>query len=227
MNAATDRTWEPPCDRPRLAEELCLALIITAAFLAVPTWFASILRYLSPDTVGTAAAYSTWCDLFSLLFGLILVAGSWRRSGLRFGSVRRHWRGVLLVCGIPIVATAVVYPLLPERPFADAPMTMWLVSPLAQDLVFSGYLYGRFGLVSDSYVHPRVRIRLALVLAAVFFSLHHLPGLLSLSVGYVAFQLTYTFLGLLLVGLSRQWTGSLFYITATHMAVNLIAYVAN
>ncbi len=67
------------------------------------------------------------------------------------------------------------------------------------------------------------------MLAALFFSLHHCPGLLSpsVSVQYIAFQLVYTFLGMLLVGLARQWTGSILYGAVTHMAVNLIAWAAS
>ena len=120
-----------------------------------------------------------------------------------------------------------LYPLLPERPFAGATFHMWLTSPWHQDLVFAGYLYGRFEQVAPSYIHPRIRIRWALVLAAVFFSLHHLPNLLLVSGGYMIFQLAYTFLGLLLVGLARQWTGSMLYGAATHMAINLIAWITS
>jgi membrane protease YdiL (CAAX protease family) len=42
--------------------------------------------------------------------------------------------------------------------------------------------------------------------------------------GFVAFQMFYTFLLLLLIGLSRQWTGSILYVTAAHTAINLIAW---
>ena len=166
-------------------------------------------------------------DILTLAFALLLTCGSWKRSGIRFGAIKQHWRGVLLVCGIPIVLTALIYPFLPERPFSNMPILMWLTSPWHQDLVFSGYLYGRFEQLVPSYVHRKVRIRWALVLAALFFSLHHLPNFFSLSAGYVTFQLVYTFLGMILAGLSRQWTGSMVYVALTHMAVNCIAWATN
>ena len=55
--------------------------------------------------------------------------------------------------------------------------------------------------------------------------LAYLPNLLStMSPGYVAFQLSYVFVGCVLVGLSRQWTGTIIYATLSHMAVNYIAW---
>ena len=38
------------------------------------------------------------------------------------------------------------------------------------------------------------------------------------------FQLGYTFIGCVLLGISRQWTGSIVYATVTHTAVNYIAW---
>ncbi len=41
--------------------------------------------------------------------------------------------------------------------------------------------------------------------------------------GYVTFQLAYVFVGTLWLGMTRIWTGSLFFTTLVHMIVNYIA----
>ena len=205
-------------------EQFCLAGLITGAFLAVPMELCRITWRLFPESMQTQSLLNWYYYLLALAFGLILTMGSWKRSGICLGKIRHHWWKVLLVCGLPVLLTAIIYPRLPERPFAGAPMGMWLISPLAQDLVFLGYLYGRFERSLSGVVHRRLPIRWVLVVVAIYFALYHLPNLLAMSLGYVVFQLCYTFLGSLLVGLSRQWTGSIIYVTLTHMAVNYITW---
>jgi membrane protease YdiL (CAAX protease family) len=148
-----------------------------------------------------------------------------RRSGLRFGDIRNNWLRVIIVCAIPIAATAIAYPLLPVRPFTGGRIEMWLISPFAQDLVFQGFLLGR---LERSYP-PRNRTGFgtALVLGALFFSAWHAQNFAGGTPdGFVFFQLAYTAVGFMLTGLSRLWTGSILYATLSHSAVNLIAAMA-
>lgn len=208
----------------RLVEWLCLSALITAAFLGVPYWLCRLAHQATPPFMRTPDWWYWMYHLVSLAFALLLTAGSWKRSGVRLGDVRTHWWKVLIVCGVPIAITAAVYPHLPERPFAREHMGIWLISPLAQDLVFVGYIYGRLEPLLPRYVHRWVPVRWAMVAAAAFFAAHHLVNLQIMSVGFVAFQLCYTFLGCMAIGLSRQWTGSILYITLSHMAVNCIAW---
>lgn len=215
----------------RLIEWIFLGAVITMAYMAVPSWLLRLAWYSLPEDMRTEECWTwfrTWfLELLCLGFAGLLVCGSPKRSGLRIGSLSQHWRGVLVVCGIPIALTAAVFPFLPERPFSDHTFHMWLTSPWHEDLVFAGFLYGRFEQVAPSYVHRKIRIRWALVLTAVFFSSMHLPWFMSASVGYVTFMLAYTFVGLIIIGLSRQWTGSLLYGVLAHMAINLIAWAAS
>ena len=213
--------------RRRLVETLCLGVLVTLAFYGVPYWIYRITWRQLGGGLFPPAWMAWYYHLLFLAFALVLTAGSWRRSGLRIGAIRTHWRKVLLFCGLPILLTAVVYPLLPTRPFGREHMGIWLISPLAQDLVFPGYLYGRLEPLLPSRLHRRVPIRRALVVTSALFSLWHLPNLLAIPAGFVAFQLCYTFLGGILVGLTRQWTGSMLYITLSHMAVNFIAWSAS
>jgi membrane protease YdiL (CAAX protease family) len=170
-------------------------------------------------------SHQTSHSLVLLAFGLALTLPSRRRSGLRIGAFRANWLRVLIVCAIPVLVTAIVYPRLPVQPFSRGRIEMWLVSPLAQDLVFQGFLLGR---LERSYP-PRGRLRFgtALVIGATFFSAWHLQNFASgMPRAFVLFQLAYTAAGFLLTGLSRLWTGSILYATLSHSAVNFIAAMA-
>ena len=210
--------------RGSLLEWLCLSALITLSFLGVPYWAWRLIHRSVPRFMQTHDWWNWQYHLLSLAFALLLTAGSCRRSGVRVGNIRPHWWKVLIVCGLPIAITAAVYPHLPERPFAREHIAIWLISPLAQDLVFVGYIYGRLEPLLPGYLHRRVRVRWAIVVTAAFFAAHHLPNLQAWSAGFVAFQLGYTFLGCTVIGLSRQWTGSVLYITLSHTAVNCIAW---
>ena len=213
--------------RGNVLEAIGLGAVITLAFLAVGWWLFDETWRLFPGSMRTQQWRHWYDELLGVSFGLLLTLGCWRRSGLRIGNIRGHWKKVLLVCSVPIALTALVYPNLTDRPFANYGMGMWLTDPLGQELVFTGYLYGRFEQLVPGRVHKRLPISWALVMTAVFFSLMHLSHLGSTPTGYVYFMLCYTFLGMLLGGLARQWTGSILYGLVTHMAVNCIAWAAN
>ena len=211
----------------RLAESICLAIVITLAYVTIPSGLVKFGWRWVPEGVRFSSinSWSTWAFAgLQLAIGLSLALSAPVRSGLRIGNIRSHWKKVLLVCGLPVAVAGIVYPLLPFRPFADQPITVWILSPLAQDLVFIGYLYGCFEGSAAGFLHKRVRIRWSLVLTAALFSLHHFSGYGYWPAGFVTLQIVYTFVGLLLIGLSRQWTGSILYAAATHTCVNLIAW---
>lgn len=162
----------------------------------------------------------------SLLFiGVVLALSSPRQSGLVVGEIAAHWWKVLIVCMIPIVIMLLEDPSQGENPFSGQSYTMWLISPLAQDLIFIGFLYGQLDRVLPGHVHRRVPVTRALLLTAFFFAIFHLPNLAAgMSPDFMVFQLLYTGIGLLIVGLSRQWTGSMLYTTLTHTAVNFLSW---
>jgi membrane protease YdiL (CAAX protease family) len=212
----------PPPDPADRRAWLAAAAVITFAYGRL----AADLYYLTypglPPAWQAAVGKPDWYCGCELVFGLALALPTWRASGLRVGAIRRHWRGVLVVCGSAVAAAAAVYPFT-SRPFAGGPVGGWLLSPPAQELVFTGFLYGRFERLYPAYVHPRLPVRRAVVVTAVFFAASHLWNFGTMAPGYVAFQLAYTFAGAVWVGLARQWTGSILPGVATHMAVNFIA----
>ncbi len=214
-----------PVERSRRLEELALALILTVTVVALHG--SRLLQMLWQEQLGTSSnfTYYTVVALVFLGFGLILALPARRRSGLTLGRRPPSWWALAGLVVLPVVAVALVYPFLPERPFALGSPEMWLISPAAQEIWFLGVMYGRLDSAFPAYVHPRIPIRQALLLTAVFFSLAHLQGFFSiLSAGFLVFQLMYTFAGCLVLGLSRQWTGSILYATMAHMAINYIAW---
>ena len=63
-----------------------------------------------------------------------------------------------------------------------------------------------------------------LLLTAALFALWHVPNFgRGMSIGFVCFQLAYTGLGALVIGMARVWTGSVWYGLITHCANNAIA----
>lgn len=206
-------------------EELALALALTITAHVFRDWY--VFHHLWALTSLELIPWHWYLGLLFLGLGLLLALSTPAKSGLRIGAVRQHWRAVLLVCGGSVLITALVYPQLPVRPWTNQPVTMWLISPLAQQLIFAGYLYGRLEGAFPGHIHPRVRISKALVLVGIFFAAFHLPNFLLLPRGYVLFQLFYTGVLGVVPGLARQWTGSIYYGVLTHSAINFIAWYAS
>ena len=133
--------------KPAWPELLGLAFILTIAAHAVPEYALEYSQFFPESvrrTIFNTWGFSNYFDCLCLIFGLILCLTTPRRSGLRIGTLRPHHWNVLVIVAVPIVLTAIIYPRLPVKPFANMSISMWLISPLAQDLIFSGYLYGLF-----------------------------------------------------------------------------------
>ena len=217
-------TTRPLIKTPTPAEAVLLALILVAAFHAIPDW---IMRFLPSrqlyEKLGPHG-YSTLHDALSCVMPLLLCVGVPSRSGLTLGS----WSGKVLkivgVCASAIVLTALIYPLT-SRPFSGGRIGSWLISPAAQELLFAGYVYGLIDVTFPVRIHKKSQVRLAVILTAVFFAIWHVPNFRNMSASYVAFQLLYTSLGGAWVLLARQWTGSIIPGLLTHMACNFISWL--
>jgi membrane protease YdiL (CAAX protease family) len=208
-------------------EDLALALVLTIAVSVLPRWRVFEQAW-ARDFAGLRSLPWEW--YVSIVFvapALLLALSTPQRSGLRMGSIREHWRGVMLVCGGTVLAAALVYPQLPVRPWGNAAIAMWTLSPLAQQLFFFGYIYGRLDATFPGHVHVRVPVARALLLTTMYFALWHTPNFFTLPFGYVVFQLFYTGVLAIVPGLARQWTGSVYYGVLAHAGVNFIAWYAS
>lgn len=217
----------PPARRPLTrAEALGLATALTILAIVLP-WSVPLeelyTRYFS-RVPWLEGHYSRFADLSLILVGLILTLPVPRESGLRIGTIREHWKGVLLLTGVPILACALVYPRLPQQPFHKSDISIWLTSPLAQDLMFGGVVYRILRPHFSTYIHRRVRMEWVLPIGGLFFAGWHVQNFASFPTGYVLFQLLYTWAAFTFVGLTRQWTGSILYVNLAHMAGNFVPW---
>jgi membrane protease YdiL (CAAX protease family) len=207
--------------RPALGA-LLLALVLVVASHAIPDWGWSLayqLKWSLPEIIG----WENYWQLIFLAFSACLVLHDPVAYGICLGEIRQNWRWVLLMCATPVLLTAIVYPRLPFKPFSGDSASAWLISPLAQDLLFFGYLYQRFEVHFPGAIHDKFPVKKCILVTAAYFALWHLPGLLSGLGWYLGFQLLYTFAGGCVMGLARQVTNSIIYITIAHMLVNWIA----
>lgn len=238
---------DEPSDNRSIADSriawLCVAAVLTFAYQPVAdsifelTWpkhaapfvvkiesgKTILIKRENPSDVFDWIGPDNWRYGCELVMGLVLAVPTWYASGLRIGTIREHWLGVSLICGLPLALTLIVYPLLPAQPFAGAPSGLWLLSPPAQDMVYSGFLYGRFERLFPNFLSDRIRIRWAVIVTAMFFSAWHIRNFENMEPSYVWFQLLYTLVGAIWIGMSRQWTGSMLYGMFAHMAGNYIA----
>lgn len=205
-------------------EELALALTVTLCASALPRW--RVVRHLWSEGVwGLDLIPWYWFSKGVLLFlALLLVLPTLKRSGICIGEIRRYRLRVLLITLLVVSCVAAVYSRLPTQPFSGGSAGTWIISPVAQDLIFWGYLFGRLRLVFPGYVHSRLPVETALCITAFFFALWHTPNFIALPAGFVAFQLFYTSVGGIVGGLTRQWTGSVLPVVFIHSATNFIAW---
>lgn len=203
---------------------LLLAVVLVAAFHAVPWWaFTFVPAQAIYDRLGEHG-YATLYDAITGVMPLLLCLGSPHRSGLTLGRWKGHRLKVVGICMLPVLLTAIVYPFT-SRPFSGGRIGSWLVSPLAQDLLFAGYLYGLFDCTFPGRAHPKRRVKQAVFVTAAFFALWHVPNFWDMSSGYVAFQLLYTAVGGAWMLLARQLTGSIIPGVMTHMTCNFISWL--
>jgi len=203
---------------------LAAALIITLAYHPLTLGLARLSYRAWPHGLEITGD-ANWYRCAEFCFGFALAIVTPRASGFTLGHPFRHWIALLCVTVLPLAIIANVYPRLPERPFAGYESGFWLLSAPAQELVYTGFLYGRFERLFSRRIFPRLDVPWAVQVTALFFSLWHLQNFASdaISARYVAFQLAYTFVGGVGHALIRYWTGSLFYPILMHMAVNWIA----
>ena len=199
---------------------LLLAFVLVFSSHGLPTYLATVFR---GSELETAIGYSNFHSLWFLLFSTLLVVNDPVGFGLRIGDIKDQWPWILLICVVPIVATGIIYPMLPVKPFAGKPVNVWLISPLAQDLLFCGFLYRKFEIHFPGVVSKRFPLKKTIVITAAFFSLWHTTNFFTFPPEYVWFQLVYTFVGACVMGVTRQLTGSIIYIVLVHMSVNWIA----
>lgn len=156
---------------------------------------------------------------------LCLITRRW--AGLGLGCASRWRRFAFPIAGVlalPPLLTLTVYAQLTDKPFSGMTWSLWLVQSIAQEFFFTGFVYGALArLHGTPSTEWRAAVHPALVLTAFAFMVWHWPNVGSLSPGYMAFQLAYTFLGACWTFQVRRWTGSIWPGVANHVLVNWLA----
>lgn len=204
------------------AEVVLLAVVLVAAHHAIPSWLlwhvlpvGAIYNQYGPHGVANIH------DLLSGVMPLLLCLGAASRSGLCLGTWKPRFWNIAVVCAVPAVLVAIVSPFT-SQPFKGDRIGSWLISPAAQDLLFSGYLFGLLKVWFPGRLIRLVPLDRAVVLTAVLFSLWHTPNFVGIGAAFVTFQLFYTFLFYCWILRTRQWTGSILPVVIAHMAANFV-----
>lgn len=202
---------------------LIAALVITLAYHPLVFELARLTWHRAPPQWTDWVGEANWYRACELVYGLALALTTPRASGLGFGHPLRHWILLLMLTVPGLIAIALIYPRLPQKPFVGLSSGFWLLSAPAQELVYTGFLYGRFIRLYPAPLHRRLPVPWAVPITALFFSLWHVQNFADLPIDYVVFQLGYTFFGGLGHALIRLVTGSVWYPILVHMIVNWIA----
>jgi membrane protease YdiL (CAAX protease family) len=215
----------PPSALSRPRRMAILAALAALALVAQPLnhEFAWILAPLTGwplrwvEALSFLAASLALCAITPRACGLrIGPTAAWRRQGLEIG----------LVWVTPPVLVAAVYGPLTSRPYHGADASMWLVGPLAEELLFAGFVYARLvGLYGPGRAGWRGALGPPVLLTAALFALWHWPALFAMRPAYAVFQLLYTFAGACWTLQLRRWTGSLAPGALNHVTVNYLASV--
>lgn len=192
-------------------------------------------EWLYPRVIIGVLVLLEYADAKTIHSGLFLAASlglcsfTPRACGLNLGDPmgwREHDVWILLFCAVPPLLVVVVYANLSYKPFHGVPMSFWLCSSLAQEFLFSGFVYARLATLFGA---PRMGWRGSwskpMLLAPALFALWHWPNFMHLQHGYFVFQLLYTFIGGWWGLHLRRWTGSLWPGVASHVLVNYLASV--
>jgi hypothetical protein len=93
------------------SDALAFAAVLTVAAATLPNSFPLAAVWRGPLAGVPGLTWPVTRALALLTLGLALALPDPSRSGLTLGlrGLRSHWRGVLLVCGLPVLATAAVF----------------------------------------------------------------------------------------------------------------------
>jgi len=165
-------------------------------------------------------------DVAFLGFGIVLVATSPTRSGITLGT-KQHRTKAVAIC-VLVIGSVLAYRYLLDGDAFDTWNTrwsIWAISPIAQELVFSGFILGLLVVHFPQWWHKSIPISWAVVMSALLFGMwHFIPDFIfeGRELDYILFRLAYTAGGWTLYAMTRLWTGTIIYAAIMHTAVNFI-----
>jgi hypothetical protein len=218
---------EIPFEEPPAQWRVVLTLLVCvllAGFLQIACEKASdnfVLRALGDDPLALS--------LLKLIFAFLLCLFTFQSSGLTFGGKagwRRHWLAVFFFFVLPLVLCAILYPLLGGKP---APghgklLAFWLVTPVAEQLLFSGFIYGQmqavFGKPSQAVAGA---FSAAPIVTAFLFALYFWPELRNANEsGSALLHMILAFIYSAWILNLRRWTASVWLCVLNHVLMNVL-----
>jgi hypothetical protein len=166
-------------------------------------------------------------NIIFLALAASLCLASPRECGLGIGRLRawqRHDLKCAAVFALPPLGVVLVYAQYTSKPFNGMPVSYWLMNSIAQDLIFTGFIYSVLSSIWNvRYSDWRDAFTWPMLLTPVFFTLWHWPNSRWLEPSYFAFQCVYVFLGGWWMLHLRRWTGSLWPGAVLHVIINYLA----
>jgi len=212
--------FEEPPPQWRIALTL-LGCVLLAGFLQIVSELACdnlVMRALGDETLAVS--------LIKFTLAILLCLSSRIASGLQIGDRagwKRHWLAVIFIWVLPVIVVAILFPALGKPDHTYKSMGFWLVTPIAQQLLFSGYIYGQMQFIFGRPAHTGMRALGAAPLVRSFlFALSFWPLLRASEPGPVITQMAYAFLYSLWILNIRRWTDSVWPCVLNHLLVNML-----
>lgn len=183
-------------------------------------WCGPALYFANTEMCEALGVSNLW-HIFVLACGVALVLVAPRAMGLRLGLVRKHLVLIGVVTVVALALSALGAALLPENPFEDGPVGMWLMTPVGEELIFRGFAYTLLLWAFPTQRTQRWGLSYAVVGSALLFGVWHIAMLGN--VGFAWAQAAYTALAGLMLGVMRERTGSVLPCVTTHMGANYVA----
>jgi membrane protease YdiL (CAAX protease family) len=151
------------------------------------------------------------------LICFIPAALTYRQSGLLIKNdvYKQQWKSLILYFIFVCLGLAIFVSLGITKYFhsVKSPIIFFLVTPLVEELLFRGWIYGKLRKLA---LYPVLG-------SALLFGLHHLQYFGYHPTRFALFQITYTFFLGLLFGLMRKKSGSVYPSLFTHILINFVS----
>lgn len=174
-------------------------------------------------------------SLVKLLVGGLLSIFAFRASGLRIGDKsgwKKRWLLVVFFFLMPLIVTVIVYPYFSGRPFRGMSIAFWLIAPIAEELLFSGFIFGQMEKIfGKAPLGWGGALSAAPMITAFLFALYFWPFLRNedaagkLGASYAKTQMFYAVIYSAWILNMRRWTGSVWPCVLNHIVLNVMMVV--
>jgi membrane protease YdiL (CAAX protease family) len=206
----------------KLQQAVVVAALIGLVFYlpAFILWCGPLFYFYNEEICEQIGTSNLW-HLLLLFCGIALCAFHPKAMGVRLGRIRESLGFIALVAALAWALTAIGVLLVPDHPFQDAPPGMYLLTPVAEELIFRGFAYTAL-LWAFRGKTTRYGMSYAVLGSGLLFGLWHISMAGTVTWGWVWLQAAYTTLAGIMLGVVRERTNSVVPCVAAHMGSNYI-----